>query len=70
MHYRTDRRNTKKVKHAWNNAFPIPMVGQGGAVTISYVSVQWQAFQSTIKVMYPVVKEIVDEMCQDAKDDM
>ena len=32
--------------------------------------VQWQAFQSTIKRMYPVVKEMVDEMCKDAKDDM
>ena len=33
-------------------------------------AVQWEAFQSTIKRMYPIVKEMVDEMCEDAKDDM
>ena len=33
-------------------------------------AVSWQTFQSTIKRMYPVVKEMVDKMCDDAKDDM
>ena len=32
-------------------------------------AVQWEAFQSTIKRIYPIVKT-VDEMCEDAKDDM
>ena len=27
-------------------------------------------FDSTIKRMYPIVKEMVDKMCSDAKDDM
>ena len=33
-------------------------------------AVSWPTFHSTIKRMYPVVKEMVDEMCEDAKDDM
>ena len=33
-------------------------------------AVSWSTFQSTIKRMYPVVKEMVDKMCDDAKDDM
>ena len=33
-------------------------------------AVSWSAFYSTIKRMYPVVKEMVDKMCDDAKDDM
>ena len=31
--------------------------------------VNWYNFQSTIE-MYPVVKSMVDKMCEDAKDDM
>ena len=33
-------------------------------------AVSWPIFQSTIKRMYPVVKEMVHKMCDDAKDDM
>ena len=33
-------------------------------------AVSWPTFQSTIELMYPVVKEMVDRMCDDAKDDM
>ena len=33
-------------------------------------AVSWSTFNSTIKRMYPVVKEMVDKMCDDAKDDM
>ena len=33
-------------------------------------AVGWQTFQSTIKRIYPIVKEMVDKMCEDAKDDM
>ena len=33
-------------------------------------AVSWPTFQSTIKRMYPVVKEMIDKMCDDAKDDM
>ena len=33
-------------------------------------AVSWPTFQSTIKRMYPVVKDMVDKMCDDAKDDM
>lgn len=33
-------------------------------------AVEWYEFQSTIERMYPIVKAIVDEMCDDAKDDM
>ena len=32
--------------------------------------VSWPMFDSTIKRMYPIVKEMVDKMCSDAKDDM
>ena len=33
-------------------------------------AVQWCDFQSTIEMMYPIVKLLVDRMCGDAKDDM
>ena len=33
-------------------------------------AVSWPMFDSTIKRMYPIVKEMVDKMCDDAKDDM
>ena len=33
-------------------------------------AVSFKAFQSTVKKMYPIVKEMVDKMCDDAKDDM
>ena len=32
--------------------------------------VSWPMFDSTIKRMYPIVKEMVDKMCSDAKYDM
>ena len=31
-------------------------------------AVSWSTFYSTIKRMYPIVKEMVDKMCDDAKD--
>ena len=33
-------------------------------------AVHWTAFQSTIKRMYPVVQEMVDRMCEEAKTEM
>ena len=33
-------------------------------------AVPWEYFQSTIKLLYPIVKAMVDRMCEDAKDDM
>ena len=33
-------------------------------------AVNWTTFQSTIERMYSVVKEMVDQTCEDAKDDM
>ena len=33
-------------------------------------AVSWPTFQSTIELMYPIVKDMVDKMCVDAKDDM
>ena len=32
--------------------------------------VSWPMLDSTIKIMYPIVKEMVDKMCSDAKDDL
>ena len=31
---------------------------------------QWSAFQSTIKCIFPVVQEMVDRMCEEAKPEM
>ena len=33
-------------------------------------AVQWTTFQSTIKRMFPVVQEMVDRMCEEAKVEM
>ena len=33
-------------------------------------AVQWTTFQSTIKQMFPVVQEMVDRMCEEAKTEM
>ena len=33
-------------------------------------AVQWSTFQSTIKRMFPVVQEMVDRMCEEAKTEM
>ena len=37
---------------------------------LGIVAVSLPTFQSTIERMYPVVKDVVDEMCNDAKDNM
>ena len=31
-------------------------------------AVSWPTFQSTIELIYPIVKDMVDKMCDDAKD--
>ena len=33
-------------------------------------AIPWQNFQSTIRKLHPIVKAMVDRMCEDAKDDM
>ena len=33
-------------------------------------AVSWSTFYLTIKRMYPVVKKMVDKMCDETKDDM
>ena len=38
--------------------------------TLGIEAVSWPIFQSTIELMYPIVKDMVDKMCDDAKDDM
>ena len=38
--------------------------------TLGIDAVQWTTFQSTIKRMFPVVQEMVDRMCEEAKTEM
>ena len=38
--------------------------------TVGIDAVQWTTFQSTIKRMFPVVQEMVDRMCEEAKTEM